>query len=78
MFTNLNTSKTCKVKRLVPTCMFPIRNENSTKPEIEMKTAKQISQTQVLVERFWPRELHNKEARIKYQTIILQVNCNVL
>jgi hypothetical protein len=39
------------------TCIFPMRNENKTKPAMEMKTAKLISQKSVLVARFWPREL---------------------
>jgi hypothetical protein len=38
-------TKSYKIKIIIPTCIFPMRNENSTKPEIEMKTAKQISQT---------------------------------
>lgn len=37
-----------------------MRNENRTKPEMEMNTAKQISQTYVLVFRFWPSELQNE------------------
>ena len=40
------------MKGILLTCMLPIKNENRTSPEIEMKTAKQISQMYVLVLRF--------------------------
>lgn len=57
------------------TCMFPIKNEKRTSPEIEMKTAKQFSHMYVLVLRFCPSELnqetHQKEGRCKKQLVVL-------
>jgi hypothetical protein len=43
------------------TCILPISNENNTNPEMDMKTAKTISPTKVLVFRFWPRELRKRK-----------------
>lgn len=43
------------------TCMFPIKSENRIKPDMHMKIANSVSPRYMVVSKFCPYELQQKE-----------------
>lgn len=65
-----------KGKPFSNTCIFPIKRANNTRPKMAIRMANDVSPIKVLVDKFCPYELRQKESKDKHKKIVFgQTSC---
>jgi hypothetical protein len=58
------------------TCIFPIKRANNTSPKMAIRMANDVSPIKVVVDKFCPYELRQKESKyIRKQIVFRQTSC---